>query len=349
MKKKSNPLKICNETIQPGEKVSLALPLPELFSCAPLYMPIKVVHGKREGPCLLVIAAMQGDEYNGTEIVNRIMDFSALKHLHGTLIAVPVMNVYGLINRSRYLPAGVLLNRCFPGSQAGPHSARMAHIFTKEIFNRADYCVNLTTGPVNYTNLPQVHIYSKDKKAMTLAKTFNAPVVVSNPVVERGSLNAFAINESKPFITYEAGEALRFDPYAIKSGVRGIINIFRKLGMLPARTLHSNRENKACFTEKIICVHAASSGINHSKIKLGQHVQKGELLSMIEDPFGAGDDIPVHSTSEGIIIGKNNLPLVHEGNTLFQLAAFSQIKETASHLENWTEKNIEPSNGKTKQ
>lgn len=120
---KNKPLQICNETIHPGENLSLALPLPELFSCAPLYMPIKVLHGKQAGPCLLVTAAMYGNEINGTEIINRLLEVAALKRLRGTLIAVPVLNVYGLINRSRYLPGGFDLDRCFPGSKSGTHRA----------------------------------------------------------------------------------------------------------------------------------------------------------------------------------------------------------------------------------
>ena len=143
---KASNLKICNETIHPGENLSLALPLPELFSCAPLYMPIKVNHGKNEGPCLLVIAAMHGNELNGTEIINRLLNSSKIKKLNGTLITIPVLNVYGLINRSQFLPGGIDLDTCFPGSKTGTHAARMAHIFTSEILKKADYCIDLQTG-----------------------------------------------------------------------------------------------------------------------------------------------------------------------------------------------------------
>ena len=115
---KNNAIQICNETIHPGENLSLALPLPELFSCAPLYMPIRIIHGKSPGPCLLITATMHGNELNGTEIINRLFEIKELKKIKGTLIAVPVLNVFGLMNRSRNLPGGIELDRCFPDTCA---------------------------------------------------------------------------------------------------------------------------------------------------------------------------------------------------------------------------------------
>lgn len=337
---KNTTLQICNETIHPGENLSLALPLPNLFSCAPLYMPIKVIHGKQSGPCLLVTAAMHGNELNGTEIINRLMKVSALKRLQGTLIAIPVLNVYGLINRSRYLPGGIDLDRCFPGTKSGTHAARMAHVFTSEIFQKADACVDLQTGFINYTNLPQVYINFDDEQAKSLAKTFNAPVI-SNSICEKGMLRTLAFKNKKPFLLYEAGEAMRFDEHAIKVGVRGILNMMRKLEMLPNKTTKNEETLKCFFTEKNIWVRASTSGISHTKHKLGQHVKKGEVLCTINDPFGATDSDTVTSPEEAIIVGKNNLPLVHEGESLFQLAVFPKMQHTASHLEEWKAKSTE--------
>lgn len=337
---KNTTLQICNETIHPGERLSLALPLPELFSCAPLYMPIKVIHGKRPGPCLLVTAAMHGNEINGTEIINRLLNVSALKRLQGTLIAIPVLNVYGLINRSRYLPGGLELDRCFPGAKTGTHAARMAHVFTSEIFDKADVCIDLQTGAINYTNLPQIYVNFDDEQSKTLAKTFNAPVM-SNTTCEKGMLRTLAFEKKKPFLLYEAGEAMRFDEHAIKVGVKGILNIMRELEMLPKQSAKKDNTLKSFFTEKNIWIRASTSGLSHTKHKLGQHVKKGEVLCTINDPFGAADSVTVTSPEEAIVVGKNNLPLVHEGEALFQLAVFPKMQHTASHLEEWQDKSTE--------
>lgn len=336
---KNTPLKICSETIHAGETLSLALPLPAIYSCAPLFMPIKVVHGKQAGPCLLITAAMHGNELNGTEIINRIFNSKLLKRLSGTLILVPVLNVYGLINRSRYLPGGVDLNTCFPGSSAGTHAARMANIFIEEIFKHADYCIDLQTGHINYSNLPQVYVNEEDDKAKDLAESFNAPVI-SNIPIEEGMLSTYARRQSIPFLMYEAGEAMRFDEHAIKVGHKGILNIMKKLAMLPS-TQSRAELLKSFNAQKNIWVRASISGISHTSCQLGQHIKMGEAICTINDPFGAADPVTIKSPDEGVIVGKNNLPLVHEGEGLFQLAVFKKMSHAATHLEEWKEKSLE--------
>ncbi len=340
---KNTTLQICNEVIHPGESLSLALPLPELFSCAPLYMPIKVIHGKQAGPCLLITAAMHGNEINGTEIVNQLLTTKALKLLHGTLIAVPVLNVYGLINRSRDLPGKVDLNRCFPGSENGTHAARVAYLFIRDVFSKADFCIDLQTGFINYSNLPQIYLDIYDEKAKLLAEAFNAPVI-SNLVCEKGMLATVAKERNTPFLMYEAGEAMRFDNEAIKVGVKGILNVMKKLEMLPVKASTKPAAFKSYFTEKNIWVRASTSGINHSNLTLGQYVKQGETLGVIKDPFGATESGIITSPEDAVVVGKNNLPLVHEGEALFQLAVFPKMEQTATKLEAWKEHSEEQLN-----
>lgn len=337
--KKNKPFKICNELIHPGETLSLALPLPEIYSCAPLFMPIKVIHGKKSGPCLLVTAAMHGNELNGTEIINQLFNLKQLKRLSGTLILVPVMNVHALMNRTRHLPGGVDLSQCFPGSPEGTHAARMAHVFIQEIFKLADYAVDLQTGLLNFSNLPQIYVHSEDEEAMSLAKTFNAPVI-SDITLGEGALSTYALNEGTPLLVYEAGEAMRFDEHAIKVGIRGVLNIMRELKMLPEARSKS-QPMQSFHAQENIWIRAASSGISHTTCELGQHVKVGEVVCTIKDPFGAADPITIKSPDEGVIVGKNNLPLVNEGDGLFQLAVFKKMAHAATHLEEWEEKSLE--------
>lgn len=336
---KNSSIKICTEVIYPGEKLSLALPLPQLFSCAPLYMPIKIIHGKQAGPCFLVLAAMYGDEINGTEIINRLINLPFLSKLRGTLIAIPVVNVYGMLNRARYLPGDIDLNQCFPGSEHGAHDARFAHSFVTEIFSKANYCINLKTGPINQSHLPQIHTDITNPTNRELAKVFNAPVILNTTNIH-GSLQQMAAQNNIPFLTYEAGEALRFDEHAIKVGLRGIINVMKKSGMLPDTHTKKEKLSKSFFAEGNLSVCAPTAGINHSKVKLGQYLKCGDIVSTINDPFGTNDAAVLRNPQEGIVVGKNNLPLVHEGTNLFQIAVFSQIAQAASYLEEWKEKNI---------
>jgi len=333
---RNTPLQICNETVYPAERLSLALPLPELFSCAPLYMPIKIIHGRQAGPCLLLTAAMHGNELNGTEIINQLLQQKALKRLRGTLIAIPVVNVPGLMNRTRFLPGGLDLDRCFPGSETGTHAERMAHLFVTELYNKADVCIDLQTGVLNHTSLPQLHIDFANGKARHLAKAFNPPVINQTPF-HPGMLRTLAKQDNKPYLTYEAGQAMHFDPYAIKLGLKGVMNCLKKLEMLPERPNKKADTLKSSFSRENVWVYASTSGVSYSTLQLGQYVAKGEELCTIRDPFGSDNHETIKSPEEGIIVGIHNVPLVHEGEALFELALFPEVHDTASQLEAFEE------------
>ncbi len=331
---KNSNFTICNETIHPGEQASLALPLPEMFSCAPMYMPIKVFNGKQAGPCLLVIAAMHGNELNGAEIINRLLHSRSMKQLKGTLIAVPIMNVYGFLNKTRTLPNTASLSNNFPGSAQGTHTARLAHLFCSEIFSLADYCIDLQTGWLNHSNLPQIFSTENNQKELELAHAFAAPVI-SDVAIQKNSLRAHANRQKTPYLVYEAGEAMRFDESSIRIGMKGVNNVMRHIGMLATPHKTSTAKQKSLLMRDTRWIRSPTSGISHSTIKLGQQVKKGEVLTVIKDPFGSGPDMPVASPFDGLVVSINNLPLVYEGVSLFQLAAFEKLSLAATQIEDW--------------
>ncbi len=333
-KEKASPFKICDETIQPGESVSLALHLPELYSCLPAYMPIRVYHGKKAGPCLLVFAAVNGDELNGIEVINRLVRFRRLHKIAGTLIAVPVVNVFALSNKSKFLPGNVILGDSFPGSATGTHADRLAHLFISQLFDLADYAVSLETGPVNYSNFPETLIDPEVEENKKLAEVFGAPVV-SLADNYPGTLSEYAKQKQKKFLTYTAGEANRFDSQAIKIGFRGILNLMNYLDMISNKGPKTVKSSPTFFFEKAIWVRSSTSGISTNKVKLGQRVNKKTILCDINDPFAKMNSSPFQSPREGIVVGINNVPLVKEGDALFKLAIFSEPEKAASELSNW--------------
>ena len=114
--------------------------------------------------------------------------------------------------------------------------------------------------------------------------------------------------------------------------------VIKALDILPTKNEAKSKKFKSAFATNNIWVRASSSGLSHSTHSLGQYVKKGEALCVLSDPFGASDDITVTSPENAVIVGQNNLPLVHEGEGLYQLAIFSrEMKETATRLEEWQE------------
>ncbi len=288
-----------------------------LYTHAPVEMPIQVINGRRDGPRLFITAAIHGDELNGIEIIRRLLNARMMKRLRGSLIAVPIVNVFGVLNQSRYLPDRRDLNRCFPGTEKGSLAARVADLLMTEIVNQCTHGIDLHTGALHRTNLPQIRAAMDDPVTASLAMAFGTPVVL-NSNLRDGSLREAAAELGIPTLLYESGEALRFDETCIKVGVRGIINVMRALEMLPP--LKKTRVKKEPVTiRSSIWARAPIGGIVRTHIKLGEQVQSGQQLATISDPFG-NTETAVISPNSGIIIGRSNLPLVNEGEALFHVA-----------------------------
>lgn len=331
----SSSFNIAGIEIAAGHRVTIALPVTKLYTHAPIEIPIHVVRGKHDGPRLFISAAIHGDEINGVEIIRRLLKHATLKRLRGILVAVPVVNVHGLINHSRYLPDRRDLNRSFPGSERGPLASRLAYLFMKEVVDKCTHGIDLHTGAIHRANLPQIRANLDDEVTARLAKAFSVPVLL-NSTMRDGSLREAAAEKGIPMLLYEAGEALRFDEVSIRAGVRGIINVMRELEMLP-----QSKRKKASPKEPMVArssswTRAPSSGIFRPLVALGGRVEKDGLLGVIGDPFGEMEE-PVHAKYAGIVIGRINLPLVNEGDALFHIARFGKVEKAEATVEEFIE------------
>jgi len=321
-KKTGSVMTICGTDVAPGTSQFIDIPVADLYTHTSLHMPIQVVNGKRKGPALFVCAAIHGDELNGVEIIRRLLAQKALRRLAGCLVAVPVVNVHGFLAQSRYLPDRRDLNRSFPGSARGSVAARLADTFSREIISQCDYGIDFHTGAVHRCNLPQIRADLDDPRTRELAGEFHVPVLI-NAKLRDGSLREHAAANGIPMLLYEGGEALRFDETAIGAGLRGVLNVMRKLEMLPARESSSRRIEPLVATSTS-WVRAPVSGVVRSRKNLGQRVQEKETLATISDPFGESETA-VRAAFSGIIIGQSRLPLAHEGDALLNLARFDSV------------------------
>jgi predicted deacylase len=324
---------IAGETIPLRSRRLIELPLPPLYAHSPLTLPVHVVRGVKDGPCLFVSAALHGDELNGTEIIRRLLKLVGLKHLRGTLIALPIVNVYGLIHHSRYLPDRRDLNRSFPGSGKGSLAARLANLFMREIVANCSHGIDLHTGAIHRTNLPQIRANLDDLETLRLANSFGVPVVL-NADLRDGSLREAAAEHGIPMLLYEAGEALRFDEIAIRAGVKGVVKVMRALDMLPASRSRRQKQHEPFVARSSTWVRASASGLFRKVCALGSRVKRGDLLGLIDDPFGGGE-FEVTAIASGIVIGCAEIPLVHEGEALFHIARFEDVREVAGQVESF--------------
>ena len=330
---KNIAFKISGQSILPGERKKILLEVASLYDYTKLSIPIEVICGEEKGPILFISAAIHGDELNGTEIIKRLLSRKALKGIKGTLILVPVVNVFGFNNRSRYLPDRRDLNRCFPGSKRGSLGSRLAHIFMKEIVGKCTHGIDLHTGAIHRSNLPQIRACLDDPETNTLANEFGVPVVI-HATLRDGSLREAARKKKVATLLFEGGEALRFDEHVIRVGLRGCLSVMSKIGMIPRSTkdIKKRRSEKVYIAKQSYWIRAPHSGSFRSKRKLGDRVEAGEVLAVISDPFGS-EHYDVEAEESGIIIGYSTLPLVNKGDAMFHVATFANSRRVKEAIE----------------
>ncbi|MDP4708485.1 MAG: succinylglutamate desuccinylase/aspartoacylase family protein [Rickettsiaceae bacterium] len=324
-------IQICDAIIHPGEIANLAMPMPEQYRCSPLYMPIKIIHGKKEGPCLVVFSGLKGTELNGIEITNRLIDSLDASQISGTIIAIPVVNVYALTHYPSALPSGGDLAKCFPGNEDGSYGERIAFLFTNEILKKANYCIELQTGGMNHNILPQVYCNFDNPQTKELAKVFQSPVVTNVSLVGN-HLRQTTEDLQVPLLVYEAGEAMRFDENAIGLGVDGIKNVMCAINML---SKEHTTEVMPIFSREEDWIVSHKGGILHTTVSLGQVIEKNTVLGTISDPFGSDIIESIKSVQKGVIVGINTSPLIHEGLPIFKIASFVDNEKAENVIEEW--------------
>ncbi len=316
---KREAIKIVGETIQPGTSQCVKLTVSMLHTSTPIEVPIYVFHGKKEGPVLFVTAAIHGDEINGVEIIRRLHHSPHIKRLRGTLITIPIVNVYGFLLQSRYLPDRRDLNRQFPGVEQGSLASRLAHLLMNEVIRHCTHGIDLHTGAIHRTNYPQTRYSTLCETSPLLADAFGAPIMIPSNLRD-GSLRHAADIMDIPIIVYEGGEALRLDEFAIKLGVRGILKVMSYLKMISG---YKSVEHPVAVAKSTYWVRAPMSGMVIHPRPLGERVGKNDRLALIVDPLGQ-DEMAVYAPAEGVIIGKSNIPLSNTGDALFHLALFEK-------------------------
>lgn len=335
---KQQPFEIAGQIIKPGTVQTVTLPFSMLPNHAAFDLDMRVIHGLRPGKCLFISSTIHGDELNGIEIIRRVLASSSVKRIHGTLVAIPVVNLFGMLLHSRYLPDRRDLNRSFPGSPTGSSAAQLANAFLTEVVAKCTHGIDLHTGSNNRLNLPQVRCDFEDPETLSLALSFGAPIILKSKIRE-GSLREAAEKLGIPTFTFEGGEALRYNEFAIRAGVTGILRVMTALEMIPSGK---------CAGVTVSPVIAPSSrwlrspvtGILRTSCWLGDKVLKGDVIAKVSDPLGV-ITTDVEALFDGIVIGRTQNPLVYKGDALFNIAWVYDPTKAEATIEEFQEEEFE--------
>jgi predicted deacylase len=323
------PFVIGGESVAAGERRLVSLPLSALSNQTPMSVPVSVVHGRQDGPTLFVSGAIHGDEVTGVEICRQLLASRALAVARGTLLVVPIVNAFGFISHSRYLPDRRDLNRSFPGNMRGSLAAQLANLFMSEIVGRSTYGIDLHSAAIHRSNLPQIRVDKGDETALELARAFGAPIIVPSPYRE-GSLRQAARDKGVPVIVYEAGEGLRVDDLSVHVGMRGVLRVMAHLGMV--RKLRERQRPEPVLSAGGRWVRAEESGLFRPFRDIGDQVRSGDRIGEIADPYGERQ-IDVRANCSGMIIGRANIPAVNQGDALFHIARVENAAGIGEHYD----------------
>lgn len=314
-------VKIGDHRLRPGEFKEIVINIARLPSRTQIDTPIYAYRGLEDGPVLALTAGMHGDEINGMEIVRRILDVGHNRVKRGTVICMPIINIYGFLNYSREVPDGKDVNRSFPGSKNGSLASRVAYHLTHDVIPFIDYGIDFHTGGSMRTNYPQIRCVMSDEKNVELANAFHAPFTIDAPFRPH-SIRQTAAKHGKNIIVYEGGESLRFDQQAIEEGVNGTLRLMKHLNMIDWAP-EPKEENKIIWNSSWARAHHA--GLFQSIIRCGDLVQKNQIIGTITDPFGEFKE-EIKSPSTGYVVGLNNHPVVNAGDALLHIGMDNHCK-----------------------
>ncbi|MEM1322111.1 MAG: succinylglutamate desuccinylase/aspartoacylase family protein [Bacteroidota bacterium] len=306
---------INKKKVEPGQEELIKFNIARLPSGTIINLQAHVYRSEQPGPCMLVLGGVHGDEINGVEIVRRAIETEWFSQLQcGSVIAIPLLNIYGFINFSRDAAEGKDVNRSFPGNRRGSLASRVAYTVTKEILPLIDFGVDFHTGGSSRYNYPQIRFSIGDPQAEELARLFAAPYLIRKASLAN-SLRRIAMDKGKPIIVYEGGESLRYDGFSITKGLAGLQRLLQVHEMIPGTPAEPER---MVMINKTSWVRAAQAGLFIWTQQSGARVSKGEPLGYLNDPHGSAE-IPVLASRDGYIIGHNNAPVVSAGDALFHI------------------------------
>lgn len=318
-----NILTLLGQEIRPGKSATVNFNLAKLYTTSSVEVPIIVERAKKEGPVVLITSGIHGDEINGVEIVRQIIAKKINKPKRGTIICIPVLNIFGFLDLKRAFPDGRDLNRVFPGNPRGSLASRFAYQFVKKILPVADVCLDFHTGGASRFNAAQTRVDPLDDVARAYADIFSAPFTLHSKIIPK-SYRATCSRLGIPILLFEGGKSKVSDKSIAKSGVHGAMRVLNHLGMLDDSFEVPVPKSPSVLIEGTRWLRAKYSGLLHIKVVCGQFVEKGQKIATITDPYGRFRH-PVNAPREGYVINVNEASLVYQGDAIFNI---SRDKET---------------------
>ena len=307
---------ILGKEILPGKGAQLNLDVARLHTRTPILVPVIVERAKEDGPTVLLMAGLHGDEINGIEIVRRFLRKKLHKPTKGTIICLPVFNIFGFLNVKRELPDGRDLNRSFPGSAKGSLASQFAYHFMKEIAPHCDYIIDFHTGASQRNNFPQIRCVMSDPESMELARVFNPPFIINSSLIGK-TIRESMIKMKKMVLLFEGGMANNIEEMVVEEGLNGTKRLIAHLGMRNYK-IDISKDREPIVLQESRWLRAPNSGMFQALVKNGSQVDRGTILAIVTDPYGNFEK-KIKSPISGFVICANESPVVFKGDAIIHI------------------------------
>ena len=309
---------ILGESIKAGQSKIIDMEIARLHTTTKLKIPVIVERSKIDGPTVLFSAGIHGDEINGVEVVRQLVVQKINKPKTGTIICIPIVNMFGFVNKSREFPDGRDLNRVFPGSKKGSLASRFAHHILEEILPVVDYAVDFHAGGASRFNAPQIRLTPNNEELKKLADIFNAPFTLYSKNIV-GSFRSSADKAGVKMLLFEGGKSLDINKSVASIAVDGVKRLLSHLEMLDDKHAVEIPKTNSIYIDKSGWLRAKCSGLFHDNNLIGTYVEKGTILGLITDPFGKFEQ-KVKAPNNGYVINANHSPIVYEGDAIYHMS-----------------------------
>lgn len=309
---------LLGQEIAPGKGYQLNLSVAKMHSNTNVNVPVIVERANIDGPIIVLMAGVHGDEINGVEVIRRIIRKKIHKPTKGTIICIPILNIFGFLNLKRELPDGRDLNRSFPGSETGSLASQFAYHFMKEIAPLSDVIIDFHTGAAQRNNFPQIRCVFEDKDSIELAHIFNPPFILDSPYIPK-TMRESVCKNGKHMLLFEGGKSNSIEESIVEEAIGGVKRILNHFGMRSFK-LDGNSERVPHKLLESKWMRAPMSGLFQTTVKNGTKVSKGDVIGLVTDPFGSIEK-KVKSVMDGYIFCVNEAPIVYKGDAIFHLGS----------------------------
>ncbi|MBV7268845.1 succinylglutamate desuccinylase/aspartoacylase family protein [Winogradskyella luteola] len=311
-------LHILDEKVALGESAKVSFNVAKLHTQNTIDVPVIIERSKKPGPTVLITAGIHGDEINGVEIVRQVIAKGINKPKKGTIICIPVINVFGFIHMDREFPDGRDLNRVFPGGKGGSLASRVAHKLMTEIVPHADLILDFHTGGADRFNAAQIRIVKNEIVLDELAQVFGAPIIYYSKNLNKSFRNS-CYKLGIPMLLFEGGKSFNIHSTITNTGVNGTKRVLSHLGMLNSKFKVSKPKKNCIKVVDSKWIRANHSGMFKSNVSVNTQVKKGDVLGHITDPYGSFNHF-VKAPNDGCIFNVNESPIIYQGDAIFHIS-----------------------------